>query len=427
MKAPPPDRRDALHAKLRAIASSAQVDLSSLTNSELKDAAWVVLVPYGSEADAAPLASGLDFLNAYLKALHGRRNQARRAVGALIHCFLLYYPTGLPAFKGLRKRLVAHFLVQTSGPRLERWRGCADRCGLFHGDGPSQLATRLLNAEQPPDAVLNACCLRGMLATGGLVRHAFVQMIATVQGRLTRGQPTQRVLTRLCEFARTSGAGTDLRFQTERVELLNGLLLPFAEGHPEPDAAERIKSFLLEVVGDPRLSAAGWHRVDPRARRVMLGWMVTETLEDFFRLLEYAAQSDAIARRHWRDRKAFWTRYLQAGVISDAWVALGPRTRAEASRVLTASERSYATLSRTGIQQNHSAIIMRIGGMTITEWSHSGTFRAWLDGNNAAPVFYQRSYSRADLVSEADDEQKHHGDWQRRVSDLIWYRANVKI
>ncbi|NBC13318.1 MAG: hypothetical protein GVY09_08230 [Gammaproteobacteria bacterium] len=237
----------------------------------------------------------------------------------------------------------------------------------------------------------------------------------------------ERHLERLLAWSRAADDPRALRFKGERTPLADGLLLPFTDGNPGPSVAAPIKAFLLDILGDPRLTGKQrWSGVDPRARQVMLGWLVTETLEDFFRLLEYAAQSDAIARRHWNARKTFWSRYLEAGAIADAWVALGPLARIEARGMLSGSGDTYAVLKPGyNVQKNHSAIILRIGQLMITEWSHSGSFRAWRQDASGCPKLYQSDYTRSKLVQTAEHTIAHHSGWQARVADLIYDQTGI--
>lgn len=413
------DRLRATYERLEGIAAAGGKGMDGLSSSELRRAPWVLFEPFADEPNAAPLAAQNRFLASYLREVYTRRQAS--AIVALVYCFLLFYPRALPAFDQLREFILSRLLPRAEGPGIARWRACSDECGLLAADGPLRLAARLANTEQAPNAVLEDCCLRGLLATGGLVRVAYGEFVAAVSQQLRQGSATPADVERLLDLSRASDDPQALRFKTQRIMLVDGLLLPFAEGNPGQAVAEPIKTFLLELFSDPRLTGRQrWSGVDPRARQVMLGWLVTDTLEDFFRLLEYAAQGDATARRHWRARKAFWSRYLRAGVIADAWVALGPLARAEAHDMLSSSETGYASLKPGyNVKKNHSAIIMRIGQLTITEWSHSGSFRAWLPDAKRCPELYKSVYSRSDLVENATFERTHQGGWQSRFADLI--------
>lgn len=426
MQRPPSaDLRQATYAHLDRIAANGGQGMSGLSTAELRTAPWVMFEPFGEDAGAVALASRDGVLVAYLRELL-RRGKAS-AMAALIHCFLLFYPQRMPLFEQLREVIPAQLLPRVSSRRIARWKGCIGQCGLFAVDGPSQLATRLAHAEEAPDLVLDRCCLGGQLATGEFAREAFSRFLAATSAQLRAGSASTNLLERLLSLSRRPDDARGFRFERDRFDLVNSLLLPFADGSPGPAVAEPTKAFMLDMLGDPRLTGAKrWNGIDPRARQVMLGWMVTQTLEDFFRLLEYAAKSDATARRHWAARKTFWSRYLKAGVIADAWVALGPVARTEAKDMLSGAGQSYALLKPGyNVQKNHSVIVMRIGNLVITEWSHSGKFRAWRSDAPACPRLYQGIYTRTELVSKPVYELAHYSGWQSRVADLIYDETSI--
>jgi len=71
---------------------------------------------------------------------------------------------------------------------------------------------------------------------------------------------------------------------------------------------------------------------------------------------------------------------------------------------------------------------MQMPGVTIAEWSHEGSCRFWLDGNQDAPKLYQgRAYSGFELRRGADFSQRHDrsysGEWQYLVER--WLRENT--
>jgi hypothetical protein len=362
-------------------------------------------------------------LSAYLREIH-RRGRAGPITG-LIFCFLLFYPRGLRHFDRLRSLLATETLQRASGPRAERWRRCIRDCGLLEADAPTRLAKRWYQGSAAPQAAMAQCCLAGLLAGSPLVEAAFVQLISLLRRDLTRGTSTPAQTQGLLDFALAPDRDHALRFGAQRVALADGLLLPFHDGNPPEGAVTPLKRFLLAVIGDPRLPGADWSRVDPRAKQVMLGWMVSDTLTDFFRLLEHAAQTDPDARRMLQPRIEFWSRYLRAGVISDAWVALGPIARAEARHLLGGREQSYGELDRRGNQPNHSVIILRIGNLIVTEWTHSGKVRGWLAADPSAPALHRHRYTRAAVVRMPATEIAHYSGWQRKVADWIYRNSGV--
>jgi len=66
---------------------------------------------------------------------------------------------------------------------------------------------------------------------------------------------------------------------------------------------------------------------------------------------------------------------------------------------------------RVRVQRNHAALLLRIGHLVITEWSHSassvsGTGRPY---QQLAPKLYQRHYTGATLRRDADFDGAHMG------------------
>jgi hypothetical protein len=161
---------------------------------------------------------------------------------------------------------------------------------------------------------------------------------------------------------------------------------------------------------------------------VIRQWLVEDTLQDFFKLLSHVARNDPMADRHWAYRKRFWQAYLRKGFISEAWVALGPNAYQAASEFLGANKSLYASLRAA--DSKHSSLIMKIGDLVITEWSHSGSYRAWHEFNNP-PKFYRSQYTRNDLIKAPDFEGRHDGSqtggWQKKLSDIIQDNTALRV
>ena len=177
-----------------------------------------------------------------------------------------------------------------------------------------------------------------------------------------------------------------------------------------------------------------WQGVSEEAVRVVLSWLVAETLEDFFRLVEHTAKSDQTAKRHWRYRKAFWSAYLHAGVISDAWMVLASNVDADAQAVFDIDREAYGRFRRgTGEDRRHAALMLRIGHLLITDWSHTGKYRVWQENlsNASLPSMYKALYAKFDLVKGADFEGSHYqaeaGGWQRILAAHICDKTGIQL
>lgn len=75
---------------------------------------------------------------------------------------------------------------------------------------------------------------------------------------------------------------------------------------------------------------------------------------------------------------------------------------------------------------------MKVGKLTIADWSHNGKCHIWLDGNVSSPKLYLNRYSRGDVVRGSDnDGQVHHGSdygtWQRQVATYIRTHTGISL
>jgi hypothetical protein len=228
----------------------------------------------------------------------------------------------------------------------------------------------------------------------------------------------------LVEFSELEG---DLRYPEFRIEIANAILLASQKVNLHTTVKDSLKVFFLTHYGDPRVELTGWHGVSEEARRVFQSWLVEKTMEDFFGLLSHVAETQSDSDRHWRYRKRFWNAYLKKGYIEEAWVALGPRAYEQAPNYIK-GRNNYATLS--GGDAKHSVLIMRIGELIVTEWSHSGSYRVW-HSEQLAPVFYKKHYNRDDVIASSDHTGSHHGNeqggWQERLSSHIRDYTSLKV
>jgi hypothetical protein len=108
---------------------------------------------------------------------------------------------------------------------------------------------------------------------------------------------------------------------------------------------------------------------------------------------------DHALEEHWRYRHAFWLAYLEKGAIADAWLALGRQgyDSAEAVRELG---RAYGRLRGAGVTANQSALLLRIGPLVVSEFTHNGKLRAWSAEWRNTPQLGRQNYGRGDLTGK---------------------------
>jgi len=393
----------------------------------IRRAPWVLFQSPTEEDEI--LADNKRFLVAYLSELRERASAS--AVLAFAAVYLRFYPVGSPHAELLQVALV-NLLKTLKTPRGVAFREKSSEFHLLRKDGPDLVARIMLDSGDPDSVAMNAG-LVGPLEEQGFIEAACRQLLKRISNQLERGQLTENKLGRLLSYYKNEvSTRNQLRFTGLRVFLAESLLTPFLDKEPDPEIKAVISDFLTSHYNDPRLNRADWHGVNGDALSVMMRWLVSATLEDFFRIVSEGSMGHSDADRMWVYRRAFWTAYLEGGYISDAWVVLGEEIAHTARRFLKDQADTYGRLVRGyGVLPRHAVLIMRIGELIITEWNYMGKYRAWSIDIEGAPNFYKKHYRRDELVDFPVFEGSHHGarngTWQNKLSNLINEWTGIKV
>lgn len=222
-----------------------------------------------------------------------------------------------------------------------------------------------------------------------------------------------------------------------RVRFADALLKPWAQARASDEMKALLLNFFLREYRDPRIEKARefyWEGVSDRAISVVLNWLAGDALRDFMAILQSTA--DEI----WRFRQKFWMAYYDRGLIDEAWLVLGQGAAMQARRLKDAKKPMYYGELR-GASFDQSVLLLKIGDLIFTEWSHNGSLRAYRETDKAAPKLYRPSYHAADLkVAESLDfhdglnmkPQLSHmnsegGHWQRKARDFIRRHVGVTL
>lgn len=392
------------------------------TVSDLKWAPWVLF----THPETAPgrLAADRVVLQDYL-AWAGNRARPRQLC-SLLYNFLKSYPDFLPTFHFLRQELDKLLAQHSTAQGKAVWERCR-RYALLDNDGPATFAVLLAEPNRPLKSLMEGAGFDSLLETGRFMALAYARLLQKMSAA-PRGQAQENLMQRVLEIsARPSGREREGPRFGQGKALAETLLLPFAQGGGTSELTDRIKTFLVQHLGDPRFVSHTWQSVNDQARGVILSWLVKAALEDFFEIL--SATADEI----WEYRRDFWSAYLDRGYIQEAWVILGTNASARARH----NFHSGVTHARlVGASANQSVLLMRIGDLTIAEWSHNGKCRIWSqrtsqDKRVGVPQRYLREYRAEELRNAADFEQVHGGSnratWQRKVHDYIRGRTNISL
>jgi hypothetical protein len=391
---------------------------------------WVLFFPPDEPSEW--LGSDVRFTEAFLEWLDGPGRTS--AVVALVQVLLRHHPVGVSTYpqwlEGLRE-----VLSRSRSVRLDRWAVRQKEWRLFNEGGPADIAARYLDSNLTGAELVEDTGLQEAGDTGRYLEAVCGSSLALLGSRLDREPLEPAEVHRILSLCLVDEY--DVRTRRLADSMANLLLPALGRCDPPPQTRKYVQDLLLRAIGDPRIQRGPWNSIDPEAKKVMLRWLVSLTLEAFFRLLDQTALD-----RHWEQRKAFWKGYLDADVISDAWLVLGKHARELGkSRFETDLEpvegragefgQAGGTWGRLGKggDNSQSVLLMRLANLTIVEWSHNGTCRIWLEGNDKAPRLYESDYRRFHLYSDSCDfSQRHYPPhrWPRNVSRWIEGQTGVR-
>lgn len=390
---------------------------------DLRRLPWILFYP-PRQSSTRWLGADPRLLELYRRWLfEGRRT---RSVLALLHEFLRVYPVGLRTFGELRRVLYRSVNSGSSRPpSLQKWRNRCVDWELLSAGGDRSFVEKLISSPDAVDDVMSRAGFDAGLARAGFLNSGIRAYLTRAESQLNQKRLDAAHVDRLLKLLEFEGK---LRFDDAamRTEVARALLRPFVERSPEPATKECLQPFFLRHFRDPRLGMGKhrWSGVPDEIRRVVIRWLVERTLEQFFLLVKETALD-----RHWRYREAFWRAFHEHGLIDDIWFVLGPRAKDILRKTNKKNDESETSADLHGGQGDQSVLVLRMPGVTIAEWSHNGSCRIWLDGNNGAPGFYESKYSRYDLIGGANFKQAHQGSdrgyWQDRIAQ--WLRENTGV
>lgn len=369
------------------------------------------------------LATDENFLLSFLKACESRIKKS--LCRALIWVYLYNYERNKPGVA-----LLGEWLTGVVGQWDWLWSDRNKDLFLFDGhEAARSIGNAIMTSKGDVSDVLESLGLTGALQSGGMSSAALSETLKNYRenARLYDAGETVSRLKRILDWADLKEK--EFAYPKLKTLFIESLLLPWVGGNPEEKIINTTQSFLLDIFGDPRLGGASWNGVDENAMRVIRGWLVKRALAQFLDVV------DELALDHqWKYRRAFWMAYYNKGVISDAWVAFASNGATKAQQIARRHEDnswlSFGNLYGSG-DPNHAVLILRIGNLTIADFSHNGKCRLWDSRNERAPKPYAKHYDRSDLVnSKAESEYIHSNSpnylWQGRVASEINNITGVK-
>jgi hypothetical protein len=275
--------------------------------------------------------------------------------------------------------------------------------------------------DTPLDAALVEAGLHGQTAGGGMESAAFSEALGILRKELEQSTANHAaILRRALTWAELND---NLRFTNLRIQLAEALLQPWLTAQPSAEVEKNILSLLLKHYNDPRLYRQHWIGISESSQQIVRRWLTKNSLEQFIAVVRRVAKAS-----HWRFREAFWMSYYKKDVIDEAWILFG---RAARSYARQAFEEATGFGEIQGGQPNHCVLLLRIGDLTIADWSHDGKCHVWVGDNRGAPKLYKLNNLTWELKRDADYEQSHHGSerhtWQERVANYIYDKTGAWV
>lgn len=374
---------------------------------------WVLFFP--ADRTDTWLGSEDGFFRSYsdLFLLSLSRTAVRRLISSLLHS---WPDTQCPLFDQWCD-LGVQGLEWAQSPFLSVWLGRHRELGVFGRRGPASCAQYLL-AQPNTRSELEAWGFSGMTALWRFFDQLLLAMSQKVSG-IEMPRAFEAALITLIPILETEQSG-QLRFPSRAAQYVSLLLSPCVNGGSIPctnQLRQVLQAFSLSHLEDPRLKPGRWESVDQAVLEMVLYWLTEDSIELFLKVIsEYAPA------HQWRRRRALWRKYFKMGIITEAWVILG-RSAERALRRHAGHTHleipAHATLVGAALEQ--SALLMRVGGWTILEWSHSGACRFYRPGARTAPAFYAPSYDAYALRAAGYEERiVHMGDhWIEKIDRYI--------
>ncbi len=260
--------------------------------------------------------------------------------------------------------------------------------------------------------------MKGVKGSGGVAYQIF-QSLSNTLAQDHSGDNLRRYL----DFVTMDKS---IRFPSHINDYANALLSPYVDFPPDDENRATIEEFMIEKFGDPRIKPDAWRSVPDEQTVVMKQWLAKASLELLLNIV-----SESNDTRQWEERSKFWGHYFDQGLVTDAWVVLGPAAKHVARRLVRdgviSSASNYGVLDGGGVQSDHSVLILRLGDFVISEWTHSGKVRIYDINNRHSPHFYQRRYNTLNIRSDAtcNVAQVHHASWKGLVAGFLSYELGI--
>jgi hypothetical protein len=324
------------------------------------------------------------------------------------------------------------------------WPHAIEQFQLLKPEATTQkIAAHVLSKSETTieQALSNAALTTPQRRTGQLASASFEKACKKLASGV--GGSIRQEQARLIEWANMGGQ--KLLYPSAWPDYASALLQPWDKSRPPAAHYKTVIQSLTAYGQDPRIDRLKrWDQVRqkyPRALQIIKAWLTADSFRMFFDIVDKVLTDRPDM---WAARRAYWTRYLDGEAISEAWVVLGSSIAAEAERVSRAtgdqSYKQYGLLaSGSARSPQHAALVMKIGDLTIVDWSHNGKWNIWRSSDAKIPVLYRSKENRIkywtadydphDLMNAPYYSGSHGatGNWRWEIDAIIRNETGIKV
>ena len=224
--------------------------------------------------------------------------------------------------------------------------------------------------------------------------------------------------------------------QSVKLFAMIGLILGVTERSSEEALFKEISAVIEVNFEDPITKKSTWPSVPDtlggnKTRQQCLdtvqSWRVFRSITFFFDIIQQVVNSEN--DHHFPIRREFWLNYFNRGDINDAWVILGTRAQEKIISLRSRQSDEFKSLhwaKLSGGPSDQCALLMKVGDITVMEFSHSGSVRIWGAADHQCfpvPRLHQPRYDASELRADCPQEQKfrhdQNGHWRIKVKKCL--------
>lgn len=335
--------------------------------------------------------------------------------------------------------LVTGELKRNLGRLPEPLRNLAERYPVLSPAPDFRDAARALLDQEMPAEDRSALGLN----EGGVVSTRLASKILVACAQVLRtGNATARQMRVFKDMVAPAGA----IHESVRMAAMVGLVLGAVERPPGEDLIKEISNLVEQNFDDPVTRKDRWPSVvdelggegtRERCIETVRKWQVFRSITLFFKIIEQVVESEH--KHQFPIRRDFWLNYFNQGLVTDAWVILGPSAQSLMRQLSKQADGDYRVLKFGKLKDGTSgqcALLIKLGDITVVEFSHNGRMRVWGPEQRAVtsstrvlqlldrvPQLHEETYRAVGLRRECPSDQMFthdpNGRWRINAERCI--------